>query len=110
MKEVHWFELDFKELFDFKLSIIPIEAQLVKSFNPIVYDLSTPNWSKALLQSEHFNPEIKTLWILEGFTGYLTEDEAKSLMQELTAISASGSQIVATFIGTDLKISMRGMH
>ena len=39
------------------------------------------------------------MWLLEGFTGYLTEAELRPFLDVIRTSTALGSRIVATFVG-----------
>ena len=41
----------------------------------------------------------RSLWLLEGFTGYLEKEELDRIMYAISMISQLDSLIVATFIG-----------
>jgi O-methyltransferase involved in polyketide biosynthesis len=43
-------------------------------------DLSLPTWARDLTAAG-FDPAKKTLWFMEGFTGYLEVDELRSLLK-----------------------------
>jgi len=106
---VSYFEIDFPEIFEWKLSVLK-EASAVTPFeyHSVSADLSLPGWAQVLVQSG-FDTSTRTLWLLEGFIGYLTEDEANTFMTTVTTVlSAVNSRIVATIITR--ATSSNGLH
>jgi methyltransferase (TIGR00027 family) len=94
---VAYFEIDFPEIFDWKLAVLK-ESGAITPFNyhNVMADLSCVEWVDTLVGAG-FNPSMPTLWLLEGFINYLKEDEANALLATLTnKLSAKGSRIVAT--------------
>jgi O-methyltransferase involved in polyketide biosynthesis len=47
---------------------------------------------------------------LEGFTGYLTEEELNVCFNRLTSLSGPNSRLLATFIGTGFKHGNFNLH
>jgi methyltransferase (TIGR00027 family) len=119
LKGRKWFEIDFPEIFEFK-------SQYTKSatdggttktyfdYHPITLNAAVDNWKDGLLSSG-FNISYKTIWLLEGFTGYLTEDEVRNVFSILTSLSLKGnvekigSKLIATFLGPTCPTSL-DMH
>ena len=54
-------------------------------------------WSADLVAAG-FNPSWPTTWDLEGITSYLSQDELDALLAGITKLSASLSNVVATWI------------
>jgi len=71
-------------------------------------DLSVPGWEDELL-AQGFQKEAKTVWLLEGLTGYLTDEELKQLLGIISESSAESSLIIATWITPDNPTKL-GMH
>jgi methyltransferase (TIGR00027 family) len=108
--DIKYFEVDFPELFEYKLPLLAT-AEAVSQFNyhNVVADLSLPVWPEVLIAAG-FDVTQPTLWLLEGFIGYLTEEEADSLFEKISrSLSAKGSRMVATFLTPDTQTST-GMH
>jgi hypothetical protein len=53
------------------------------------------------METRQFDRKCPTLWLLEGFTGYLERSELDQVMASLADISAIGSRLIATFVGED---------
>jgi len=107
--KVRYFELDFPELFAFKCPKLHAEGAMpLFSYKALSVDLSL-NWRDELLREEvGFNVEAKTLFLLEGLTGYLTEEENIKMFTSISSIAAPGSQLLATFLSnkTEVKTNM----
>eukprot|EP00906_Rhabdomonas_costata_P004872 RCo007294 len=97
--KVKYFEVDFPEIFEYKLPVLQAAgATSAFDYISVQVDLALPDWEKGLL-SAGFQPDQPTFWIVEGVTGYLTEEELNALITKLTQkLSAVGSRFVATFI------------
>jgi methyltransferase (TIGR00027 family) len=94
-----WIEIDFQEIFDYKLShIAKTEAKTYFQYIPMADDCTVKGWEEKLIW-KGYDSSAKTIWILEGLTGYLTEEELKQLMTSLTYITRSGSKMMITFLG-----------
>jgi len=86
---VKWFEVDFQELFDFKLPILQSHsAKPSVDYKNVVSDLSLPGWGDKLIQAG-YDPKTPSLWLLEGFINYLTEEEADRLFKTINKDLAS---------------------
>ena len=109
-KRTHWFEVDFKEVFDYKLPKIQPDSDEMTCGNihSVACDLSLPTWPQ-ILKEDGFRTDLRTIWLLEGLVGYLTEDEVATLLGTITILSAVQSKLIATFIGNDVKLSS-GLH
>ena len=94
--KVRYFEVDFPEVFDYKLPVLQASGAVPSfEYTPVPVNLGLPEWENGLLQAG-FEPVKPTLWILEGLTGYLTEEELVALMTKLSRkLSAPGSRIRA---------------
>lgn len=106
---ISYFEVDFAEVFDFKIHAL-VEVNAVANFRyvSVAADLSLSSWSTTL-ESAGFDRSIPTLWLLEGFISYLTEAEADALLEMITTrLSSPGSRMIFTCITpiTAIKISM----
>lgn len=94
------YEIDKKNILDQKISKL-------KDIKPIPYcsshilidsDLTvTEDWSSKLLQSG-FQPDLPSIWMLEGILMYLTETEVNNLLEAVSQISAPNSRLGADLI------------
>lgn len=110
---VHYFELDFPEVFAFKLDTLK-GANAVSDFvyHSVETDLSVQGWPEHLLAAG-FDPTIPTFFILEGFVNYLTHEEVISFFTTLsTSLTAKGSRLVMTCATpvTQASVNMHNMH
>uniref|UniRef100_A0A7S0C6Y8 S-adenosyl-L-methionine-dependent methyltransferase n=1 Tax=Proboscia inermis TaxID=420281 RepID=A0A7S0C6Y8_9STRA len=64
-------------------------------------DLTVPNlWREELIR-QGFDPSQRTVWLIEGFTGYLTNPELDIFLKTLTKLSAQSSVLLSTWIESD---------
>jgi len=97
-QEIPYYEVDFPEIFDYKLPILKANNAIPQfDYRKVEADLSVPSWLEKLEQTG-FQREIPTVWLLEGLTGYLTEEELRLLFNRISELSAPGSQLIATFL------------
>lgn len=121
--EVRWYELDFPEMFQHKLTTLGLKSSSATAdaaagssasastpvsppartrcaeYHPIEADLSLKHWDSLLTDaSRHYDPAKRSLWLLEGFTSYLTEEELSTFFQKMSTLAAPGSILIATFI------------
>lgn len=108
--KVHYFEVDFPEIFKYKLATLKsVHAKTEFTYHSVCCDLSLDHWTEHLIAAG-FDVQQPTLWVMEGLIGYLTEEEASALFHILsTELSAPESRIVATFLTPGCKTST-AMH
>ncbi len=80
---IHYFEVDFPEVFAFKLATLHDAGAVSEYEYSVGTDLSVSGWSQVLIDSG-FNPNIPTFFILEGFVNYLTVDEVTAFFNILS--------------------------
>lgn len=98
LSTVDFFEVDFHEIFAFKLPLLAREGAMTTCrYHAVEADLSLGNWMDRL-QAAGLDPSRPTVWLLEGLTGYLTLEENLDMFTRIRAASAPGSHIIATFI------------
>lgn len=91
------FELDRPALLDLKRSLLAnVEASPRCLVRPVGVDL-TADWTTLLLEAG-FHTDAPTLWLVEGLFYFLTVEERDTLIKELTALSASGSWLLADYV------------
>lgn len=61
----------------------------------------TSEWDAALTPTE-FQPQRKTLWLVEGLIGYLNAAAVDGLLDKITALSAPGSHLLLDVVGQSL--------
>lgn len=108
---VRWFEVDFKEVLEYKRLALEVDNGAkppAVTYMPIGANLCTDPWS-ALLVENGFDSTAPTIWLLEGFTGYLKEGELQDLFCTIKQLSAAGSELIATFVGCHFR-STHDMH
>lgn len=106
---VNWFEVDFPEIFEFKLGkLAEVSAQSTfPHYSAVSADLSIPSFWLGKLQEAGFTSDAPTIWLLEGLTGYLEDSELASLLATLTSVSHPGSKIIATFLGVSTGVQIK---
>ena len=111
-ESLHWYEVDFPEIFAYKLPTIGEAGGATNcgTYHPVAADLSIPNWVDKLLASG-FQTDKRTAWVMEGLTGYLTEDELSILVEAVTnRLSAPGSKLMASFVGKSNDLKAINLH
>jgi len=102
------YELDRPALLELKATIISsVDSRPGCSVRMVGVDLLS-DWTFAV-QAAGFAERECTLWLVEGLLYFLSPDERDSLLKELTALSASGSRLLADYVGeTTLLCAARG--
>jgi methyltransferase (TIGR00027 family) len=112
-QNIKYIEIDFVEVFDFKLSVLQEQQAETKfHYEPLTADLSLTTWPTLLIEKGGFNPNLRTLWIMEGFVNYLKEEELRQVLTIIEQISAIGSRLIATSITTATRstLSYKNLH
>lgn len=104
-----YFEIDFPEIFDFKRSVLEsatppavLSPGCFSSYRAVSADVTIPSWPEALIKSG-FDASKRTLWIMEGFSNYLTEEELIAVMSAVAELSAPGSLLTSTYVTSQPK-------
>ena len=88
--DISYFEVDFPEIFEYKLPIIEsLNGTSEFNYHSVQADLSLPTWPEHLLGSG-FDATKPTVWILEGIAMYLTPAEIDVFLTRITQLSAKG--------------------
>jgi methyltransferase (TIGR00027 family) len=93
---VKYFECDFQEIFDYKLSTLKNLNAVVQPpfvYQNVIMDLSLPTWP-IVLEKAGFQKHQPVLWILEGLTMYLKHEEMNQLMTLINSLSVPNSHII----------------
>jgi len=89
---VHVFEMDQKEVLDYKASILgPIGARARCKRTTLALDLRA-DWSPALIDAGYHAAE-PTAWLVEGLLMYLPDAAVERLLTETARLSAPGSRL-----------------
>jgi len=96
-----WFELDRPELLTIKNTLLH-DADVVPrcARHPVGADL-TGDWPTALTVAG-FDPYRPTVWLVEGLAVYLNTADVEQLLDQVTALSAPGSRLLADIVGQSL--------
>lgn len=81
-----WYGLDLNQQLKERKKIFKRENLSSSYFLPIPTDFRLPDWSTHLLKSK-YDPEIPTLFILEGISMYLTVSEIIELFSQLRKLT-----------------------
>lgn len=61
-------------------------------------DLSIPDWPQTILNSQHYNPQAKSIVVMEGLTMYLSLNENKQVLNTLhDQLLSKDSEIILSF-------------
>jgi methyltransferase (TIGR00027 family) len=95
------FEIDQPQVIDFKAATIAgLGAEPTADIRAVPIDLRH-DWPSALRQAG-FDAERPAAWAAEGLLGFLPPDAQDRLLDNVTALSADGSRLVAEiFLGSD---------
>lgn len=109
-ENVKYFEVDFAELFQYKLPLLQAAGAVSQfEYYNVIADLSLTQWYDALI-SAGFDITRPTVFVMEGFINYLTEEEAKALFSTITSkLAHRGSVIIATLLTARMK-AVTAMH
>lgn len=96
----YWFEVDFAAMHNAKWELFASAGfAQPENLECVSADLTERGaWQRALLAARGFDRSVPTLWLLEGLTSYLEQDELHHLLEQITDLSAAGSVVLATFI------------
>ncbi len=86
--ETHVYELERKEIIDYKESILKDEASKCHR-HTIATDMKD-NWVEKLINTGYEN-NIPSIWLLEGVLSYLEESDVHSLLSKISELSCFGS-------------------
>lgn len=101
VEKIPYFEIDFPEIFQYKLGILNrlgATPDSLFSYHNVVADLSVAELWPMQMAEAGFDSNRKTLWVMEGFCNYLTEEELTKVMNKVFELSVPGSRLVSTFL------------
>jgi methyltransferase (TIGR00027 family) len=88
------FEIDQPEVIEFKTrTLAELGAEPTADRRPVPVDLRN-DWATAL-RDAGFDPTAPTAWIAEGLFGYLPPEAQDRLLDQISELSAPGSQLAA---------------
>jgi len=93
LPELAVFEVDQKTIFDVKEPLLADEQIAVASRAVVATEFTQRGqWSRDLL-SAGFDPNVPSVWLLEGLLMYLSLPDTHDLMKEMGRLSAPGSSV-----------------
>lgn len=95
-KQLRLYELDQEEIILYKNQILANDCPCCNR-HTIATNLEESAWVDLLFKSG-FQPNQPTIWILEGFLYYLTEEQAKTLIAKTNELSAVGTVLACDLI------------
>ena len=109
------YEIDFKGMLDAKKRMFDHvgfgkcydnDDTTVNNAVHVPTDLSKPpeQWQRDLLNAG-FNKKKPSIWVMEGVTGYLSQDELSLCLQTISGLACKGSLFCATWNGTNSRKS-----
>jgi methyltransferase (TIGR00027 family) len=100
--EVIVFELDLPELLEQKQAILEREHAEPRCHRKVVpADLAEDDWPRALTAAG-FDSSAPALFIAEGLSYYLTEDENGRLLDQVGSLAAPGSRLGTDMVNDDM--------
>jgi len=107
------FEVDFPEVLEAKHTILSersVKAEPVAHRAAVGTDLSSKDDWRAAMLAAGYDRHLPSVWLLEGLTGYLTEQELWPLFQGISGLAAADSKMVATFVGDSMRVANDATH
>lgn len=99
--DLEWYELDRPDLLALKdRSLDELGATPRCARHPVGVDL-TAAWAEPLVDAG-FEPSRPTVWLVEGLIFYLEPDSVHRLLDEITRMSAAGSELLIDTIGRSI--------
>lgn len=108
LRGVPVFEIDFEEVLNAKATLLGAFEPVAKQ-SCIGANLTSPGWMKELFE-KGFHQSSPSMWLLEGLTGYLTEEELDSLLRKVSDLAPPKSGMIATFVGVSMRENATSMH
>jgi len=96
-KDVRVFELDFPQLLQEKAALLD-DVEAIATRVEVPCDLAVGTWTD-FLKAKGFRSDVRSAWVIEGVTGYLTKEVNDQLFAAIRDMSPAGSSVMATFIG-----------
>lgn len=109
--KIHYFEIDFPEVFTYKLSVLQSKNATPQcQYHNVIADLSLADSWPERLKEAGFDPCQRILWVLEGFVNYLTETELNEFMSTVNSLSSPNSLMIATCVTAAAKHLNINLH
>lgn len=96
------FEVDHEALLNEKKSRLAAVDSSIATVRRIEVPADLAGEWTNQLANAGFNPNIATLWVVEGLMFFLTEEQVQSLLTKCLSLSASGSRLVVDMINMSL--------
>lgn len=100
-RELDWYELDRPDLLAFKDQTLTAAGAAPRcARHPVGVDLAD-DWATPLTAAG-FDPGRPAVWLVEGLIFYLEPDTVHRLLDQITTLSASGSELLVDTVGQSL--------
>ena len=93
------FELDQKAVQTYKRKYVTAAKIDATNIRYVETDFANTNWINVLIKAG-FDPALKTIFLWEGVTLYLSESAVRDTLAALKAHAAAGSAVIADFMRT----------
>ena len=94
LEQLAVFEVDQKTIFDVKEPLLKSDKLAVakREVVPTEFTEGSARWKRDIL-AKGFDPQVPTVWLLEGLLMYLSMPDTHDLMRTMGALSAPGSAV-----------------
>lgn len=107
-EETAFYELDRSALLDLKQSLLDDEGTACPRARRTVGVDLTRDWMSPLLAAG-FQPEVPSVWLVEGLLYFLTSQQRDTLLTEITRLSSAGSLLLADYV-SQTSLNSAGMR
>lgn len=105
LKETSVFEVDFPKVIEVKTALLDAAAEAEKKLLPfqaksvhrVAADITQKNWFDKM-STAGFDPQLSTVWILEGLLYYLPDLQAKEVLRSIPERSRGDAVFLADFM------------
>ncbi len=90
------YEIDLPNTQEIKIKTLKKANIDASKVNFVTADLRSGDWSKKLID-KGFDPTLKSVFLLEGITVYLNEDDVLDILTKISDITVKGSAVLVDF-------------
>lgn len=90
------FEIDLPNTQEIKIKTLDAAKIDRSKVTFVTADLRKADWADKLIKGG-YNPELKTIFLLEGITVYLSEKEIVDILSKISEIASKGSVVLSDF-------------
>ncbi|WP_069804270.1 class I SAM-dependent methyltransferase [Thermogemmatispora onikobensis] len=90
-EDTRFFELDQPMVLEYKEEVLQKQGAHPRcERHSLAVDLTAPEWPDALLQAG-YDPHLPAVWLVEGLLFYLSEEQIRRLLEQISSLAAPGS-------------------